>query len=270
VTPSGRGKLGFERERMNPPILFIHGAFTRAKRWQPWLTYFADAGYECLAPSLPAHDPPDPSRLASLSFADYLTAMIAAHATLDRPPIVIGHSMGGLIAQHVAVSAPCAGLVLVSSAAPWRTGTTRQALPYAFSYVLPVLAGNPMRANPRAALELVLHDLPVAEQQELMPTFAFESGRAYRTMVFGNAPIAEGAVTCPVLCLSGGADRLLKPAVGARLASFYQADHLIFPGRGHSLVSASLLDSVAAEVRGWIESLTERETEASFQPSAAV
>ncbi|HEY5081180.1 MAG TPA: alpha/beta fold hydrolase [Bauldia sp.] len=253
---------------MRPPILFIHGAFTRARRWRPWLSYFADAGFECLAPSLPAHDPPDPSRLAGLGFGDYLDAMTAACATLDRPPIVIGHSMGGLIAQHVAASTPCAGLVLVSSAAPWRTGTTRRALPYAIPYVLQVLAGASIRANPRAAMDLVLHDLPPDEQRELVPTFAFESGRAYRTMVFGSAPVIEGSVTCPVLCLSGGADRLLKPAVGVDLANFYDADHLIFPGRGHSLVSASL--TVAAEVRGWIEGLAERATEASFQSNAAV
>ena len=255
---------------MRPPILFIHGAFTRARRWKPWLGYFTDAGYECLAPSLPAHDPPDPARLASLTFADYLVAMTTACATLERPPIVIGHSMGGLIAQHVAAVTPCAGLVLVSSAPPWRTGTTRQALPFVFSYVLPVLAGGPIRANPRAALELVLHDLPPAEQRELAPIFAFESGRAYRTMVFGRAPIDDGAVTCPVLCLSGGADRLLKPAVGARLAAFYNADHLVFPGRGHSLVSESLLDTVAAEVSGWIDGLAEPVAEPSFQASAAV
>ena len=255
---------------MRPPILFIHGAFTRARRWRPWLTYFTDAGYKCVAPSLPAHDPPDPARLASLTFTDYLAAMTAAHSALDRPPIVIGHSLGGLIAQHVAAIMPCAGLVLVSSAAPWRTGTTRHALPYAFSYVLPVLSGGPIRANPRAALELVLHDLPPAEQRELAPIFAFESGRAYRTMVFGGAPIADGAVTCPVLCLSGGADRLIKPAVSARLAAFYGADHLVFPGRGHSLVSASLMDSVAAYVRDWIDGLAEPIPEPSFQASAAV
>ncbi len=256
---------------MKPPILFIHGAFTRARRWRPWLGYFTDAGYQCLAPSLPAHDPPDPLRLASLTFADYLAAMTAVCARLDQPPIVIGHSMGGLIAQHVAATTECAGLVLVSSAAPWRTGTTRQALPYALSYVVRVLAGSPIQANPRAALKLVLHDLAPAEQRELAPTFAFESGKAYRTMVFGGAPIEEGAVACPVLCVSGGADRLLKPAVAARLVEFYKADHMIFPGLGHSLVADSLLDTVAAGVRGWIDDVARpAAVEPSFQRSAIV
>ena len=96
-----------------------------------------------------------------------------------------------------------------------------------------------------------------------MPIFAYESGKAYRTMVFGGAPMRRGAVRCPVLVVSGGADRLLRPAVAARLADFYNAEHLIFPGRGHSLVAESLIETVAAEVREWIEGLPAMEGSAS-------
>jgi pimeloyl-ACP methyl ester carboxylesterase len=44
---------GVTSSDMKPPILFIHGAFTRAQRWRPWLEFFRAAGYECFAPSLP-------------------------------------------------------------------------------------------------------------------------------------------------------------------------------------------------------------------------
>lgn len=255
---------------MKPPILLIHGAFTRAKRWQPWLTYFRAAGYECVAPSLPAHDPPDRVRLAHLTFDDYVAAMISVQKSFKRPPIVVGHSMGGLIAQHVAAATQCAGLVLVSSAPPWRSRGTREAMPYAVPYVVPVIAGRPIRANRRAALNLVLHDLSPAEQIELAPIFAYESGKAYRTMIFGGAPMEKGAVKCPVLVVSGGADRLLKAKVAARLAAFYNAEHLIFPSFGHSLVADSLLATVASEVREWIESVSESVAEPSFRPGAIV
>lgn len=252
------------------PILFIHGAFTRAQRWAPWVAYFTAAGYTCVAPSLPAHDPPDPQRLRTLTFDDYLAAMIDVVERLDAPPIVMGHSMGGLIAQHLAAATPCAALVLISSAAPWRTGTTRHAMPYTFSYLMPVLAGRPIRAKTKAALDLVLHDLPPAEQAALIPTFAYESGKAYRTMVFGGAPVAEGAVRCPVVCVSGGADRLLRPSVGERLAAFYGAEHMVFPERGHSLVGEAMVQTVAAGVRGWVERLKLAAPEASFEARAVV
>lgn len=234
-------------------ILFIHGAFTRAARWDPWLAYFTDAGYRCVAPSLPGHDPPDPAALATLTFSDYVAAVADVHAALASPPIVIGHSMGGLIAQHLAAGTECAALVLVSSSPPWATRGTRYALPYLASYVLPVIAGRPIRANPNAALKLVLHDLSVPEQEAQLPTFAFESGKAYRTVVFGRAPLAAGAIRCPVLCVNGGADRMLAKSVGGTLAAFYEADHIVFDGHGHGLVADSLVTTVAAAVRDWLD-----------------
>ena len=97
---------GSEEQPMRPEILFIHGAFTRAARWDPWFKFFSDAGYRCVAPSLPAHDPPDPAALAGLTFADYLEAIREVHSTFDRPPVVIGHSMGGPVIIEAARLAP--------------------------------------------------------------------------------------------------------------------------------------------------------------------
>ncbi len=257
---------------MRPDILFIHGAFTRARRWDPWVSFFTAAGYRCIAPSLPAHDPPDPRGLARLTFADYVTALAEVHSGFARPPIVIGHSMGGLIAQHLATRAECAALILISSTPPWPTRGTRYALPYLLPYFLPVVAGRTIRANPEAAIKLVLHDLTAAEQREQVPMFAYESGKAYRTVVFGRARVPEGAVTCPVLCVSGGADRMLAGSVGGSLAAFYTADHMVFPDRGHSLVAGSLVGTVASAVRDWIDrvALCEPATDASFRRRAVV
>ncbi len=161
---------------------------------------------------MPAHDPPDPAALARLTFADYVAAVAEVHRTFARPPIVIGHSMGGLIAQHLAARTECAALVLVSSTPPWPTRGTRHTLPYLKSYLVPTLLGRTIRADREAARDLVLHDLTPAEREELLSIFAYESGKAYRTMTLGLAPVAAGAVTCPVLCVSGGA----RPHAGAR------------------------------------------------------
>ena len=253
---------------MKPPILFIHGAFTRAKRWQPWLTYFRAAGHQCLAPSLPAHDPPNMKALARLTFDDYVDAMVAAHATLDGPPIVIGSSMGGLIAQHVAAEPGRPDSCLISSAPPWRGGGKLGAAPYALSYAIPIAAGWALRGNKNAALKLVLHDLSPKEQDFFLAIFADESGKAYRTMITGTAPIADGAVTCPVLCLSAAADRLFKPVVAERLAAFYNAEHLIFPASGTRWPSGALLEPIGSAIYR-LDSST-RLPSPSFRPGAIV
>lgn len=245
-------------EPVKPPILFIHGAFTRAGRWQSWLTYFRSAGYTCAAPSLPAHDPPDRRKLAALTFRDYVDAMVAEHARFDAPPVIVGSSMGGLVAQHVAAETKSAGLVLVSSAAPWRGGGRIGAMPWALPYLLPVATGRPLRGSKRAARKLVLHDLSDTERNHLLDIFADESGKAYRTMILGSAPIAKGAVKCPVLCISAGGDRLFRPVVARRLAAFYNADHVVVPGAGHTLVGGGQLVPIADTILRWIEGLHAR------------
>jgi len=255
---------------MKPPLLFIHGAFTRAGRWRPWIERFEAAGYRCLAPSLPAHDPPDREALSRLTFANYVDAMVAEYESLGEPAIVIGSSMGGLIAQHVAVRTNPRGLVLISSAAPWRGGSRAETLPYAALYFVPVLLGLPLTGSKRAARKLVLHDLTRAEQDELLAIFADESGKAYRTMVLGGPPLAKGAVRCPVFCISGGGDRLFKPTVGESIAAFYDAEHLVFPEAGHTLASGDLAKTITSEIMGWIEGLAAPRPPASLAAGAVV
>ena len=239
-------------ESLKPPVLFIHGAFTRAMRWRPWLRYFSAAGYECRAPSLPGHDPSDRALLSRLTFEDYIGAMCAAVAEFERPPVVIGHSMGGLIAQHVAARCDCAGLVVMASPAPWRIASPVRLAWRTIPYYLPVTFGRPIKGSRGLALDFILHDLLPHEQEELMPIFMYESGKAYRTLVFGTAPVDASAVRCPVLIVSAGADRLLKPAVGEALARFYSADPHVVPGRGHTLIADSILELVADPVMDWI------------------
>jgi pimeloyl-ACP methyl ester carboxylesterase len=250
---------------MKPPLLFIHGAFTRAKRWEPWLAWFRAAGFTCVAPSLPAHDPPDMAALAHLTFEDYIQAMVAVHAALEEPPVIVGSSMGGLIAQHVAARTRSRGLVLISSAAPWVGGGKIGATPFALQYLLPVALGRAMKGDKEAARKLVLHDLSPAEQKFFLDIFADESGNAYRTMVTGGAPIAPGAVKCPVLVLSAWGDRLFRPSVAEKIAAFYGAKHLIFPG-GHTLAAGALLEPVGDAIARWID----RVAAPSFQPGAIV
>ena len=269
----GRGRTHDQTSRLvtKPPVLFVHGAFTRAARWDSWVAYFGEAGFECVAPSLPGHDPPDRAALAKLTFDDYVSAISQAANNLGRPPIVVGHSMGGLLAQHVAMRSDCAALILVSASPPWRIVGTWHSARYLWRYTWPVIAGQPIRASNKAAVDLVLHDLSPAEQKELLQILAWESGLAYRTMVFGRAPVERAAIRCPVLCVTGGKDRLLRFSTAAGLASFYDAEHLVFPGQGHALVAGSLVGTVGRAVLEWVErAALAADAETSFRPSPVV
>ena len=220
-----------------------------------WEAYFASAGHQCLAPALPGHAPDDTAALARLGMKDYLAAVVAARNAFDQPPIVIGHSLGGLLAQQLATRTACAAIILVASLPPGRLPVTAVALPHFLPLVPLVLLGRPIRPT-RIGLEmLTLHDLAVAEREEILPDFVHESGRVYRSLVFGLARVDARAVRCPVLVLHGRSDRLVPLSVGRTLARRYDAELITVPGHGHWLIAGSLLEIAAAPVLDWIDGL---------------
>lgn len=236
-----------------PPILLIHGALCRGGHFAGWARALTKAGFECHTPSLPGHEPSDPVALTRLTFGDYLAALQRLASALPAPPVIIGHSMGGLLAQHLAAAMPCAALVCVASVAPWPLIPPMRSLPLLAPILPAILAGRPFHLDEAAVRTLALGGLGEEEQRQLLPTFGAESGRAFRTLIFGLAPISGRRFQGPVLCLSGFEDRLVSNRISHGLASYYSAQHEIFPKRGHWLIASSAEDEVLGKVLGWLE-----------------
>ena len=128
------------------PVVFIHGLWLLPSSWDAWATLFEEAGYVALTPDWP-DDPPtvagaraEPEVLAKKTLkqvADHTTEIITA---LDRNPVVIGHSTGGLLAQMLAGRGLSAVTVAIDP------GVFRGVLPLPGS----VLKGvGPFLVNPR-------------------------------------------------------------------------------------------------------------------------
>jgi pimeloyl-ACP methyl ester carboxylesterase len=238
---------------MRPPVLFIHGASSHGGHFSSWVSLFSEAGYECCAPSLPGHAPLDERALARLTLGDYLAALKSHAGGLRSAPVIIGHSMGGLLAQHLAARIDCPALICVASAPPWPILTAQmRALPFVLPMMPAVLAGRVIKPSEAALRRLALHDLPEAEQRDLLPTFGAESGRAYRAMMFGLAPLLRKPFAGPVLCLSGERDRIISRATSAAIARHYGARHEVF-WHGHWLIAASSARTIAGRALSWLE-----------------
>jgi pimeloyl-ACP methyl ester carboxylesterase len=190
--------------------------------------------------------------LARLSLADYLASLGRVRAVQRMPPILIGHSMGGLLAQQLAASGPCAALVCLASAPPGVLPARFAALPYLVPLLPRILAGLTIHPSPATFRFLALHDLPGTEQDELVATLGAESGRAYRSMILGTARVQASAVRCPVLCVSGGRDRIIAPHVASAIAARYGAAHHVLESRGHWLLAKAGLEQVAKPVVEWL------------------
>jgi pimeloyl-ACP methyl ester carboxylesterase len=235
-----------------PPLLFIHGSMAQPAHFEPWATYFRAAGYRCAVPALPGHAPSDLKIIARAKFADYVEAMADAVAALPAPPVLIGYSMGGLIAQRLAMTHELAGLVLVASATPWMLPPNRLLFRYGLPQLFRVLAGLPFRVPDEGLRELVLHHLSVAEQDEILRDVVPESGHAFLPVVLGAIRVNADDIRCPVLCVAGEEDRVVALSSMQALADRYNAGLVTIPGCGHWPGAGSLLSVAARPVRDWI------------------
>jgi pimeloyl-ACP methyl ester carboxylesterase len=111
---------------MEATVLFIHGMFLTGRSWASWCARFEGAGYHCLAPSWPGRkgearalrEHPDPL-LRTLTLTELISRFEAIARAERTPPILIGHSMGGLVVQALlSRGAGCVG-VAIDSAPPF-------------------------------------------------------------------------------------------------------------------------------------------------------
>ena len=91
--------------RTPDPIVLIHGLWMTPRSWEHWKERYESKGHEVIAPPWPGLEVEvealraDPTPLAGLGFqkvTDHLEGIVRG---LDRPPIIMGHSMGGAVTQ---------------------------------------------------------------------------------------------------------------------------------------------------------------------------
>ncbi|NJK46043.1 MAG: alpha/beta hydrolase, partial [Pleurocapsa sp. SU_196_0] len=90
-----------EGDPAKPPVLFLHGAWLGAWCWQDWMQSFHARGYTVIAPSYRGHgNSGGRERLRVTRLSEYLEDVVEVAATLERPPVIVAHSMGGAVAQR--------------------------------------------------------------------------------------------------------------------------------------------------------------------------
>src|SRR6266478_4742538 len=90
-----------------PSIVFVHGLWLHAESWINWVLLFRENGYEAVAASWPGDSATtEATRKNAEAVAGYGVGEIADHIAsqlkaLDRKPVLIGHSFGGLLVQNL-------------------------------------------------------------------------------------------------------------------------------------------------------------------------
>lgn len=242
-----------------PPLLFVHGAWSGAWMWaEHFLDYFAARGFDAYAPDLRGHGgTPAERALRWIRVSDYVEDVARAAASLPRPPIVIGHSMGGLVVQRYVETHDVAGTALLCSVPPG--GIRRATLRVARSHPVAML-----RVNLTLSLMPLIEDIETAHHLLSSPSMPLERFRkyhvrlqdeSYRAFVDMLALALPGKPTTrrPVLVLGAGDDFLFDPRDVHATAAAYGVRAEIVPDIGHTVMVEPRWESFAERIAGWLD-----------------
>jgi len=251
--------LAVSVERPAPParrprVLLLHGMFGGAWYWEPYQALLARRGYESHALTLRGHHDSRPvASIGKVSLNDYIDDALAVARTLDRP-IVIGHSMGGLLAQKVAEAGACRALVLLASAPPrWIPPVSWLLLRKQVKYLTDLLLHHALMPDRGDADALMFNRTPVEERSQFFAKLVPESGKAGLELSLGAIGVHAARVTCPVLVVAGRDDRFVVPRIARALARKYHAPLKEYDSFAHHIMSEPGWERVAGEVADWMD-----------------
>ncbi|NOY98323.1 MAG: alpha/beta hydrolase [Chloroflexi bacterium] len=251
---------------MSKTIFMIHGMWGTAAFWDTYKTFFEARGYRVVTPTLRYHDStrrddPDP-RLGVTRLLDYAADLEAEIRALDEAPIIMGHSMGGLLTQILGGRGLGKALVALTPAAPVGVFPITPSVLRSFFSILTTWGfwRKPMRQTFNEAAYSMLNLLPPEEQKAVYETFVHESGRAIAAvglwMMGGglDGRVDASKVTAPMLVVGGGQDHITPVWVVRRVARKYPtATYKEFPNHAHWIVSEPGWEEVAEYVAEWLK-----------------
>jgi alpha-beta hydrolase superfamily lysophospholipase len=255
------------------PVLFIHGLWIHASAWQPWIEHFDAAGYDASAPGWPG-DPDtveaaraNPDALANKGIDDVAGHYAAIIRELPAPPIVIGHSFGGLIAEKLLGQGHGAAAVAIDPA------QIKGVLPLPLAQLRAGLPGLGNPANLHKAVSLTRKEfrfgfgnaLPEEESDALYDEWTIPSparplfqAAAANFVMHSQAKVnTENDTRGPLLLISGTKDHTVPDVVTRSTLKQYRDSTAVtelrqFEGRGHSLTVDSGWREVADAVLEWL------------------
>ena len=253
-------------------IVLIHGLWMTPCSWQPFRDFYEARGYRVLAPPWPRlHEQVDeirrdPSALAGLGVLEIVQHYEAVVRTLPEPPILIGHSFGGLIVQMLLDRGLGAAGVSLDGTVPKGILT----LPFSVLKAASPVLGNPLNYWRTVMLTFEQFRYAFANtMSEAAARGAYEHhaipgpGRPIFQAAFAN--FVPGAATTvnrrnrartPLLLIAGSEDHLVPPTLNRINYRKYSGsgavtDYQEFAGRSHLLIAQEGWQEVAEFALGW-------------------
>lgn len=252
-----------------PPVLLIHGMWSDGETLHDVRDAFTEQGYQVDAITLPyhrarsSHSAESLASLARATLQDYVEFLVEHVEKMHAAPILVGHSMGGLLAQLTAARVPCDRVILLSSAAP--AGINGLGLS-----VFRTLGANLLRFPLwRRATVLKLSNVQYgvansqseSVQREVFDHCSYESGNvtfqmtlaAFSKKSFAN--VEPQSIRCPILIIGGTEDRITPFRIQRSIAKRYgdRCKLVEIPGCDHWTVGGRFFREVRNAMFSWLD-----------------
>ncbi len=256
-----------ERASGRPPVLLVHGAFTGAWCWEEsWLHAIGRTGRLAAAVSLRGHGGSAMrDTLGSTSLQEFADDVLLAIKAMPEPPVLVAHSIGGLLAQHLLAAVPTGhvdlrGLVLVGSLPPEGLALIGPWL--GLSFWCEALAGG-LGRMPKFGRNDAMFGAGIDPAEAA--TYAARMGTdAFLQLCLGSfASLAQAYIPAPVLpawlagqptlVLHGADDRLVDTVSAWRTALYHGADFETVPDAGHCPMLGPHADIGARAMIRWLD-----------------
>jgi pimeloyl-ACP methyl ester carboxylesterase len=247
---------------MAAPVVMVHGAFCGGWVFEAFRAPFEAAGHPVICPDLRGHAAGDPRHaVVGVSMRDYAADIARLCASLDEPPILLGHSMGGLVAQLAARRAPVSALVMLAPSAPWGVaGSSVEEAVTAFGlHALGPFWSQAITPDLNLMRNYSLDRMPKGSRRPVLERLKPESGRAvWETLNWWLDPLMTTSIghrrtDAPALALVGERDVVHPPATVRQTAQKAGAEFLVLPGMSHWLPGEPGWEETAEIVLGWLE-----------------
>lgn len=248
-------------------ILLIHGMWCRGMHLSQVQGILEEQGYICKSVDLPLHEPKaDLRRLSGLGISDYLDFLQSILDSLGwEEPILLGHSLGGLLAQLLAVRIKAKALILITPVQPRQiSGLSWTGLRTVWEIVrVPFFWRKTNLLSKKKFAYGIYNTLSESKQNDLYQTYIPESGKvafqAFLPFLTYSRPtwVNFEKVQCPVFVAMTGKDRVTPPRIGRKIASKYAISKMkLYPKLSHWAITEDGIENILLDATRWIEEKT--------------
>ncbi len=249
------------------PLLFLHGIFMGAWCWEHYLPWFANKGFDTWALSFRGHGKSEGlEEIHQFSLNDYVDdakwAIAQIRQKTGKTPIVIGHSMGGLVLQRLTMSEHLPAAVLMCAVPPQGLIPLAMGGFYHHPFITATM-GNTYSFNqplsPELFKEVLFHQhATLATLEKYAAKMTPESYRLIMDLTMGTPFAPWFRKDCPVAIIGAREDVLVAPEVVSLTAMTYGEPVHWIANSGHAAMLEEEWQDSAKVVMDAIQSINQQ------------